>query len=170
MKTTKITVAFPLLMIAMLCAFFAALGAQTTSPPEARTQFPQLHTVWDGVYTDKQAQRGQALYQKLCSSCHGDKLVAKPDEDTPSLTGSDFEVDWNGRTLAEMFKQIQRKMPQDDPGTLTPKQTADLVAFLLSFNKFPAGKTELPADAESLASIRYAVQKPELPQGPSQPK
>ena len=28
-------------------------------------------SVWDGVYTDEQAKRGQTLYGKECSSCHG---------------------------------------------------------------------------------------------------
>ena len=31
-------------------------------------------TVRDGVYTDAQAARGQAIYQKQCVSCHGAKL------------------------------------------------------------------------------------------------
>lgn len=170
MKTAKPIRAFLFAVVAMLGAFIVALHAQTSTPAPAPPQMPQLHSVWDGVYTDTQAQRGQALYQKLCSTCHGDKLVGKADEDTPALTGHDFEVHWNGRTVADLFKQIVRKMPQDDPGSLTPPQAADLAAFILSFNKFPAGGTDLPANNASLAAIRVLVKKPEQPQGPNQPK
>ena len=28
----------------------------------------------DGVYTEAQSARGQALYDKMCASCHGDRL------------------------------------------------------------------------------------------------
>jgi cytochrome c len=170
MKRTKIALAFTLLGVAMLGAFFVALHGQTTSPTPAPPQLPQLHSIWDGVYTEKQAQRGQALYDHLCSACHGEKLTGKASEDMPALTGRDFEVDWNGRSVGDLFKQILRKMPQDDPGTLTPQQTADLVAYLLSFNKFPAGKTDLPADTAALASIRYETKKPDPLQRPEQPK
>jgi len=52
-------------------------------------------------------------------------------------------------------------MPQDEPGTLTPQQSADLVAFLLSFNKFPAGKSDLPPNNDPLAAILFDTRKPE---------
>ncbi len=31
-------------------------------------------SVWDGVYTDAQAKRGQALFEQNCVSCHGPAL------------------------------------------------------------------------------------------------
>lgn len=127
---------------------------------------PAYSSVWDGVYTEKQAQRGEALYHETCSSCHGDKLTGKESENAPALTGEKFETQWKDRTVGDLFRKILRKMPQDDPGTLTPQQSADLAAFLLSFNKFPAGKNELPADNEPLASIQFDTKKPDQ-KGPS---
>ena len=117
--------------------------------------------MWDGVYTDKQAERGGRLFRSECSSCHGDQLAGKESENTPALTGKDFETQWSGRTVGDLFRKILRKMPQDDPGRLTPQEGADLVAFLLNFNKFPAGKTELPPQPEPLAAIHFDEKKPD---------
>lgn len=139
--------------VAMLGTVLIAVGATAPQTPS--------HSVWEGIYTEKQAQRGEALFHDKCSSCHGDKLTGKESDNVPPLTGAGFMEEWNGRTVGDLFKKIIRKMPDDDPGTLTPQQTADLVAFLLSFNKFPTGKSEVPADAAPLASVRFESKKPE---------
>ena len=110
--------------------------------------------MWDGVYSAKQAERGEALYHKQCSSCHGEKLTGKRDEDIPPLAGQRFTDEWNHRPVGDLFKKILRTMPQDDPGSLTSQQSADIVAFILSFNIFPAGDAELPADDKALSIIR----------------
>jgi len=143
--------------LAALCALLLT-AAQSASPQTAPVA---SHSVWDGVYAEKQAQRGQVLYGQQCSSCHGEKLAGKESEDVPALTGRDFESEWKGRTVGDLFRKILRKMPQDNPGQLTPQQSADLAAFILSFNAFPAGKTELPAQNEALVGIRFDDKKPE---------
>ena len=51
-------------------------------------------------------------------------------------------------------------MPADDPGSLSAEQTADIVAVLLSVDKFPAGKTELGSETEALKQIRIEAPKP----------
>lgn len=168
MTIAKITFAF-IFMAVSIPGTLVALFGQTSNPPPS-PQFPQLHTIWDGVYAEKQAQRGLALYQHQCSSCHGDKLTGKATDSVPALTGRDLEVDWNGRTVADLFKEILRKMPQDDPGALTPQQSADLVAFILNFNKFPPGEAELPPESDQLAVIRILIKKPDQHSGPGQPK
>jgi hypothetical protein len=43
---------------------------------------------------------------------------------------------------------------------LSRQQNADILAFLLSFNAFPAGQKELPSDAEALQKIRFEAAKP----------
>ena len=35
----------------------------------------QAQSVWDGVYTAEQAQRGEPLYQQSCAECHGPDLA-----------------------------------------------------------------------------------------------
>jgi hypothetical protein len=51
-------------------------------------------------------------------------------------------------------------MPQTSPGKLTRQQNADILAYVLSFNKFPAGKTELYRQAEMLKEIHFVSEKP----------
>jgi mono/diheme cytochrome c family protein len=43
----------------------------------ALTEAQGARTVRDGVFTDAQATRGQAIYLKQCVSCHGDKLQGR---------------------------------------------------------------------------------------------
>lgn len=148
-------------LAAMLCAFLVALGAQTASPHSTPSQPTQSRSVWDGVYTEKQAERGERLFRHTCSSCHGDQLTGNAGDNVPALTGKEFQEEWSGRTVGDMFRKILKKMPQDDPGTLTPQESVDTVAFLLSFNKFPDGKTELPPDNDALAAIHIDAKKPD---------
>jgi len=51
-------------------------------------------------------------------------------------------------------------MPQGTPGKLSKQQDADVLAYLLSFNKFPAGKTELSRQTEFLKEIRFEATNP----------
>jgi mono/diheme cytochrome c family protein len=55
------------------------------------------HSVWEGVYSDDQAKRGEALYRQKCASCHGDKLTGG--ESAPPLAGGQFLSNWNGLAL-----------------------------------------------------------------------
>jgi mono/diheme cytochrome c family protein len=104
----------------------------------------------DGVYTEAQSARGQALYDKTCASCHGDKLDGTAM--APTLSGQDFVSGWADRTAADLNEKIQTTMPADAAGTLTPQQTVDLIAYVLKVSKYPAGSTELAAGA-GLADI-----------------
>ena len=52
-----------------------------------------------------------------------------------------------------VYDMIQKLMPATSPGTLTRPEAADLLAYILSFNKFPAGKTDLPSDEDSLKKL-----------------
>jgi len=68
---------------------------------------------------------------------------------------------WNGLSLGDLFERIRRTMPEDKPGRMTRQQKSDILAYLLSFNKFPAGKTELPHQTEFLNEIRFEATKPD---------
>jgi len=116
------------------------------------------HSVWDGVYTEEQAKRGEDVYQKECAACHGATLTGG--ESAPPLTGGVFQANWNGLTLGDLFDRIRKTMPQTAPGRLTRQQDADVLAFMLSVNKFPAGKTELYRQSEMLKEIRFETKKP----------
>jgi len=46
-------------------------------------------------------------------------------------------------------------MPQDNPGKLTPEETADILAYILQVGKIPAGRAELRADEAALKQISW---------------
>lgn len=117
-------------------------------------------SVWDGVYTEKQAQRGDALYGTKCQSCHGEDLEGDIVEH-PQLAGGDFRWKWNGLTLAPLFERIHRDMPIDNAGKLSRDQSADLLAYLLKANHFPAGQRDLPSDPGALEQIRFDATRPD---------
>jgi mono/diheme cytochrome c family protein len=99
-------------------------------------------SVWDGVYTDAQAARGQAAFEAYCLSCH----VSGP------RTAGPFMRDWGGTVVEALFTQVRRSMPPGNPGSLDDETYLDLVAYQLQANAFPAGRREL--DAGALARIR----------------
>lgn len=118
----------------------------------ALTHAQGARTVSDGVYTDAQAARGQATYQKQCASCHGDKLQGSQG---PPLVADVFLSHWHTQPLADLAGKIRNTMPAGAAGTLTPQQSADLVAFILKSGDFPAGKTDLAADDATLGKITW---------------
>jgi mono/diheme cytochrome c family protein len=133
--------------------FFCSLSVMLAQAPSAESR-----SVWDGVYTEEQAKRGETVYHKECAPCHGDLLSGG--ESSPPLTGGAFQANWNGLTLGDLFDRIRKTMPQSAPGRLTRQQDADVLAFMLSVNKFPAGKTELYRQSEMLKEIRFESKKP----------
>lgn len=145
----KSAVAF--LLLASFALPLRWLRAQDAPASETRS-------VWDGVYTEEQAKRGEAIYQKECGVCHGAQLTGG--ESAPPLTGGAFLANWNGLTLGDLFDRMRKTMPQTTPGKLSRQQNADILAFLLSINKFPSGKTELYRQSEMLKEIRFESAKP----------
>ena len=112
-----------------------------------------------GVYSAAQAHRGEALYQQQCISCHGAALDgAGP---YPALSGDEFLTKYEGQPSLPLYNMIQQLMPATKPGSLTRPEAADLLAYILSFNKFPAGKTDLPSDEDSLKKL--VLPKPPAP-------
>jgi mono/diheme cytochrome c family protein len=108
------------------------------------------------VYTAAQAMRGETVYKEKCVTCHLEGLDGGGM--APSLVGDDFMADWQGKSVGDLFQKTNLTMPADDPGKLTPQETADSLAYILSKNKFPAGPNELAADAAALKQIR--IQSP----------
>jgi len=118
----------------------------------------QQRTVWDGVYTEEQATRGEALYGEHCGKCHGATLQGNGEGALP-LTGATFKSTWNGVTMGAMFDRVRLSMPQDKPATMTRQQVADLLAFILRANKFPAGTSELARQTDVLNAITFQADK-----------
>ena len=120
----------------------------------AAAQGPETRTVGQGVYTAAQSERGATVYKQSCGTCHGETLGG---DIGPTLTGPFWSI-WEGKTTADLFKTIRTTMPADAPESLKPQEYADLVAYLFSVNKFPAGEKELPVDQAALETIKITKQ------------
>jgi quinoprotein glucose dehydrogenase len=142
----------------MLSAPFFILQAQAQAP----------ESVWDGAYTQAQAQRGEAKYKQQCAVCHGDALEGDAQTERgkqlnrvlPPLSGDVFKGNWNGRPLSDLFDKVSKTMPRDDPGKVSRADSADIIAYMLKFNGFPAGKAEMPADPSLLTDTLFESVKP----------
>ena len=108
-------------------------------------------SVLDGIFTDAQAERGRAGYVEYCAECHGEEL--RGGEMAPGLTGVAFRFRWRGLKVADIYASIQSTMPPEEPGTLGAQEYIDIVAFLLSANRYPTGDRDLAADSVRLESI-----------------
>ena len=111
------------------------------------------------VYTFDQAQRGETAYREQCMRCHGRFL----DGDTlaPPLQGSIFLSSWDGVPLDKLYIRISRDMSENNAGKMNAEVNAAMLAYLLAFNGFPDGKTELPHTVDKLSQIRFEQTKPE---------
>ena len=118
---------------------------------------PPTKSVWDGVYTQAQADRGKTAYATECASCHGGELTGG--EMAPPLAGGEFVSGWDGLTVGDLFERIRVSMPQNAPGSLGGQQNSDILAFMLSSNKFPAGTTELAKETAILKQIKFESKK-----------
>ncbi len=131
--------------LATFGASYSALHAQTA------------RTVWDGVYSDEQASKGEALYGQHCASCHGGSLEGG--DVPPALAGADFLSNWNGLTVGDLFERIRITMPLDKPQTLSRDVNAAILAYMFKVNKFPTGKDALPGQTEVLKQIQIVAKK-----------
>ena len=131
----------------------AIVGAAVIGAAAQPTQ-----SVWDGIYTEAQAARGSDGYGKYCAACHGASLTGTGE--APALQGAQFISDFNGETVGDVFDRIRTTMPQDNPASLTRDQYADILAFLLKANSFPAGAKELDRRSEYLKAIHFEATAP----------
>ena len=154
-----------------LNVLISAVLAGPSGAAQTRPTRPPTQTIWDGVYTDAQARRGEQLYAKHCSRCHGADLAGRPWEAlgrtmpetmrgslhfdrTPELTGPRFYANYDRLPLSDLAQRIRISMPQEKPGSLTRKDVVDVVAYILSFGGFPLGRTELTDRLEGLRQIQ----------------
>jgi S-disulfanyl-L-cysteine oxidoreductase SoxD len=131
-----------------------ALVLLTAATLAAATLYAQGQTTNDGVGTDAQVKRGADVYQAQCATCHDAQLAGSGT--APPLAGTDFMANWKDENVGSLFERIRATMPADNPGSLKRDQVADLIAFILNFNKFPFGQNDLPTDSETLKAIKIA--------------
>jgi hypothetical protein len=76
-----------------------------------------------------------------------------------ALAGTDFAANWKDETVGALFERIRATMPADNPGSLKRDQVAELVAFILNFNKYPLAQKDLPTEFEALKAIKITAPK-----------
>lgn len=136
----------------------AAIGLASVWTAPALLAQDAGRTVWDGVFTAAQADRGAHAYSENCGTCHGVQLDGTGE--APGLAGGEFVANWNGLTVGDMFDRIRTTMPFDRPGGLSRETYADIVAYMLKVNGFPAGERELDRRSEVLGMIRISAARP----------
>jgi mono/diheme cytochrome c family protein len=114
-------------------------------------------SVWDGVYSEAQAERGRDQYLQSCAACHARDL--RGDNTAPSLVDESFAFQWDDTTVGDLFTRIKTLMPSDRPNSLSSQRYRDVVAYILQANKFPPGDKEL--DDEGLGQIRITTKRPQ---------
>lgn len=127
------------------CVVFVVAALITVAAQDSK------RTVWDGVYTAVQAERGRTAYAQSCASCHGEDLRGR--STAPSLVEESFLFLWSDMSVGDLFERTRRLMPSDRPGSLQADTYADIIAFIAQKNGFPAGRTELGTDLEALKQI-----------------
>jgi mono/diheme cytochrome c family protein len=120
-------------------------------------------SIWDGVYTEEQAEGARLIYLGACASCHGRRMNGAPDvadmQPAPPLAGTAFMRSWRGSTVGSLFEFTRTSMPISNPGQFSDQQYIDIIAYMLSYHGAPAGNERLPADIEALNEIRIEPQQ-----------
>src|SRR3954467_15159438 len=130
---------FTLFAVALSSSFACVVAV--SAAPRAAAEDPR--TIVDRVYSVAQAERGEQRFKTSCSSCH-----------TPSeFGGGSFAERWDGQTMAEVFEFVSNAMPENDPGGLKKEEYADVLAYILRINAYPAGYDELPIDPVALKKL-----------------
>lgn len=135
----------------------AVLWAVSFAQPSVRAEQDGGKTVWDGVFTAEQAERGSVAYEEACGSCHGGDMAG--DGFAPALSGGEFSGNWNSLSLGDLYDRIRISMPPTGPAEVPNAQKADILAYMLKFNRYPAGTVELEAKTEVLKLIKIEMKQ-----------
>ena len=121
-----------------------SLGAATPA-----AQAPAQKTVWDGVYTDAQADRATGTFGASCARCHS----LTPGDGRRPLAGDTFWQKHTQKTVGDLLAYVSANMPNGQGGSLSAASYNDLMALILRSNGLPAGATELSPEAVAKVAI-----------------
>ena len=131
---------------------------------EGFADLPERTSIWAGVYTTEQAERGQRVFVGRCADCHGprgDGVDTDPDQPAgPPVAGGSFLAEWQGQTVYTLFAYTRLRMPTINPGSLSDEDYIDAIAFMLGNSGVPPGETELPVEQPVLRSVQIDTEPP----------
>ena len=112
---------------------------------------PGAHAQASGYYTIDHATAGANIYQAKCASCHGAQMEGYIG---PSLRGHAFQVITSRESDAgRLLLIISRNEPQNNPGGLSEDEDANVLAYILQVNGYPAGREKLSAESSHLREL-----------------
>lgn len=138
MTTTRLFVAASTVLAVVITSWMGPLDARAAQETLAS----------QGVYTAEQANRGVTLYDTSCASCH----------ELGKFKGTEFANAWADKPLTDLHNAVM-SMPMDAPGSMKPEEYADILAYFLSINDYPAGETELAGTEDAIKAIKLDVIK-----------
>jgi len=127
----------------------AALVMAATTIGAAAGQ-PARRTVWDGVYSNAQAERATATFESVCSRCH--TLAPGGNTQGGAISGDKFWTAFTQKSVGDLLGYVSKNMPNGNGGSLAASTYNDLVALILRANGFPAGDVDV--SPESVAGIQ----------------
>lgn len=133
------------LKVVAASAWIAALCAAGWTSVQA--QSPER--IWQGVFTDAQAERGKATFNTACIRCHGGDLAGTT---APALRGDRFFTTWGGEPIDRLFLKIRDTMPPNFGTILDDQAKLDIVTYILQTNGFPSGARDLALGGDDLAN------------------
>jgi quinoprotein glucose dehydrogenase len=140
------------LALAASMAWIAAMAVGVSSSVQAQQPAAAEPRIWQGIYTEAQAERGKALFNSACIRCHGGDLAGTT---APALKGDRFQTSWGGDVVDRLFGKIRDTMPPNfSTASFDDKQKLDIVSYILQTNGYPAGSTELAVGSPDLTSAQ----------------
>lgn len=88
---------------------------------------------------------GAAIYQKSCAECHGKRGEGVKEEFDEPLIGE--------RSLPALTKRIKRTMPEEDPGSLSDEEAAQVSAYIYEAFYSPSAQARLNPPKLDLARL-----------------
>jgi quinoprotein glucose dehydrogenase len=144
-----------LLLVSFAAAgFLSVAGARVIgsapgqSAPSHEGPFP---TVWSGVYSKAEADRGRQAYKQLCSRCHGTDL--KGGLTAPGLVGAKFFDRWHDLRLGDVVAYIQAAMPREHQFYVPADSARAIVGLMLEESGVPSGQEDMSTDV----SVQHAI-------------
>ena len=104
-------------------------------------------TTNDRIYSKQQAKMGESLYKDNCLICH-DKKYFRPV----------FRA-WEDQSLHTFYLVMSSSMPESNPGSLSRQEYIDILAYILSLNRYSSGKEALLPSTEILSNITISARK-----------
>jgi len=143
-------------------AFVSPAVFPSASPSPLLIEAADVSGGTPALYTAAQASAGAQVYTQDCASCHGANLQGVA---APALAGKDFQkTAVTDKYSVSILRTIAtQNMPLSNPGSLSDTQYANVMAYLLAANCYPAGTKPFPTQDEP--DLQVIMGPPATPSG-----